>query len=89
MRYGTIVALLAALFTVATPASAVGEVAVRKGDMLRDANQVRLGAVNTVNKDGSVGIIYNSRYVTLPVSTLSVVEGKLITSLSKAEISAR
>jgi hypothetical protein len=80
-----------ALATVAAPALAsdlpsAAPVVAHEGDMLRDANNVRLSAVDTVNKDGSVGIIYNGHVVTVPASSLSMANGKLVTSLTKAQV---
>lgn len=84
-----------ALAVVATPALAVDVAAnptavaapvVHQGDMLRDANNARLSAVDSINKDGSVGIILNGHYVTVPASTLSMANGKLVTSLSKDKL---
>lgn len=86
-------ALAFALATVAAPAlasdlPAAAPVAAHEGDMLRDANNVRLSSIDTVNKDGSVGIIYNGHVVTVPASSLSMANGKLITSLTKAQVSS-
>lgn len=59
----------------------------RTGAMLRDANNIRVGAVDSVKPDGSVGVIYESHYVVVPGDSLSVVDGKLVTKLTKAELS--
>lgn len=82
-----------ALATVAIPAiaadlPAAAPVVAHEGDMLRDANNIRLSAIDTVNRDGSVGIIYDGRVVTIPGASLSVVNGKLVTSLTKAQVSS-
>ena len=83
-----------ALAAVSAPAiasdlpSAPSAPVAHQGDMLRDSNNVRLGSVDTVNKDGSVGVIYNSRYVTVPGDSLSLVNGKLTTKLTKAQLGA-
>jgi hypothetical protein len=88
-----IAAFAAALTFVAAPAfasdlPAAGStpVVAHAGDMLRDANNLRLSAVDTVNKDGSVGIIYNGRVVTVPAASLSLANGKLVTSLTKSQV---
>ncbi|AHE51897.1 hypothetical protein [Sphingomonas sanxanigenens] len=60
--------------------------AATTGAMLRDANHVRLGRVDQVRPDGSVSLIVGSKFVVVPASTLSVVDGKLTTSLTKKEI---
>ena len=81
-----------ALAVVSTPAIASDLPSVpsapiaRQGDMLRDSNNVRIGSIDSVNKDGSVGVIYNSRYVTVPGDTLSLVNGKLTTKLTTAQV---
>ncbi|PXA86618.1 hypothetical protein DMC47_34175 [Nostoc sp. 3335mG] len=68
--------------------SAATPVSAHAGDMLRDANNVRLSEVDSVNKDGSVGIIYNGHVVTIPAASLGSTNGKLVTSLTKAQIGA-
>lgn len=83
----------AALASVAAPAFAADlpaaqPVAAHAGDMLRDANNVRLSAVDSVNKDGSVGIIYNGHVVTIPATSLGSANGKLVTNLTKAQVGA-
>ena len=91
MRYAIIATILAVAsapaFAADAPAAAVAAVA-HSGDMLRDANNLRLGAINAVNKDGSVGLIFDSHYVTVPGDSLTVVGGKLTTKLTKAQVSA-
>ena len=67
--------------------SAIAQEAVAtKGKMLVSANGARLGAVHRVTGDGSARLIFDGKMVTVPVSTLSVVDGKLTTSLSKQEV---
>jgi hypothetical protein len=61
--------------------------AVSKGQMLVSANGARLGTVYRVNSDGSPQIIIDGKMVTIPTSTLSSSNGKLITSLSKSAVS--
>lgn len=58
----------------------------RHGQTLRDAENRRLGEVSHVADDGSVRIIYKSRFVTIPGSTISVVDGKPVTSLTRQEV---
>ena len=53
------------------------------GKMLIDASGSRLGQVDRVDADGSVELILDGRVVTVPAGTLSVVNGKLTTSLKK------
>ena len=77
-----------ALVTVAVmslPAIAQEAVA-QEGKMLVGANGTRLGAVYRVTDDGSAQLIVDGKMVTVPASTLSVVDGKLTTTLSKSEV---
>ncbi len=57
-----------------------------KGKMLIAANGSRLAAVYRVGADGSAQIIIDGKLVTVPANTLSVVDGKLTTSLTKSEV---
>ena len=57
-----------------------------EGKMLVASNGARLGAVYRVTGDGSAQLIVDGKMVTVPASTLSVVDGKLKTSLSKTEV---
>lgn len=80
-------ALLGLLFVAAAgPAVAADAPAPRRGVMLRDVNNVRLAAIDAVKADGSVGIIIGSRYVIVPADTLSMADGKLVTKLTKAQV---
>jgi hypothetical protein len=56
-----------------------------KGKMLVGADGGRLGIVSRVNADG-VQIILDGKLITVPSSTLSNVNGKLTTSLSKSAV---
>jgi hypothetical protein len=58
------------------------------GKMLVDANGGRLAPVYRVLGDGSALILFSGRAVTVPTSTISIVNGKLTTSLKKADIIA-
>jgi hypothetical protein len=68
-----------------TTAAAVGTVS--KGQMVESANGARLGVVYRVAPDGSPQIMFDGKLVTIPASTLSSSNGKLITSLSKSAVS--
>lgn len=59
-----------------------------KGKMLVASNGSRLGLVYKVGSDGSAQMIIDGRLVAVPASTLSSVDGKLTTSLSKSEVLA-
>ena len=59
-----------------------------KGKMLIAANGARLGTVYRVGADGAAQIIIDGRMVTVPANTLSSVDGKLTTSLTKSQVLA-
>ncbi len=67
--------------------SAIAQEAVAtEGKMLVSVDGARLGAVYRVTDDGSAQLIVDGKMVTVPASTLSAVDGKLTTSLSKSEV---
>jgi hypothetical protein len=83
-------AVLLALALVAAPAFAQG-VAVKSGDLIVTADGKRLGRVDTVTVQGgapyAVSVIYDSKFVKIPVSTLTSGEGgRLQTSLSRDDV---
>ena len=67
-----------------TPSTVVAE----KGKMLVASNGARLGNIYRVGADGSAQLIIDGKLVTVPATTLSNVDGKLTTSLSKSEVLA-
>ena len=58
------------------------------GVMLVSADGVRLGPVYRVSSDGSAQLIVKGKMATVPVTTLSMVDGRLTTSLSKTDVSS-
>ncbi|MDO7842286.1 hypothetical protein [Sphingomonas immobilis] len=93
-----IILTLAAATLVATPiaaavaADATGTAtavvaAPKRGATLRDAKATRLGSIDRVNADGSVQIIFNSKFVTIPADKLVSGTDGVATSLTKAEVS--
>jgi len=92
VRTSWIVALTCALATFTASAqnasSAATAAVAEKGKMLISSNGSRLGTVYRVGPDGSAEIIIDGKLVTVPASTLSNVDGKLTTSMSKSEILA-
>jgi hypothetical protein len=69
--------------------SSAGTAAVaEKGKMLVASNGARLGVVYRVESDGSAQMIIDGKLVTIPAATISSVDGKLTTSLSKSEVLA-
>ena len=67
--------------------SATASIASR-GKMLVDVKGARLAPVYRVNDDGSVVIIFEGSMISVPGDTLSVVGGKLTTSLKKTDVIA-
>lgn len=91
MRTSWLVALTCALATFtasAQNASHAATAVAEKGKILVSSNGSRLGAVYRVGPDGSAEIIIDGKLVSVPASTLSNVDGRLTTSLSKSEILA-
>lgn len=92
MKTSWLVALTCALVTLTATAENVpgpGTAAVaEKGKMLVASNGARLGAVYRVGPDGAAQIIIDGKLVSVPASTLSSVDGKLTTNLTKSEILA-
>ena len=70
--------------TTATPVSV--EKLAAKGKLVVDSNGSRLGSVSRVASDGSAQIILEGKLVTIPASTLSMVDGKLTTSMTKKDL---
>lgn len=76
-----------AIETAAPPAEAAAalERAPREGEVLRDTGARIVGKVYRVQPSGAVLAIVNRETVRIPADTLSIVNGKLVTSLTKAE----
>ena len=72
----------------ASAAPAATAAVAEKGKMLTSANGARLGAVYRVGPDGAAQIIIDGKLVTVPANTISVANGKLVTSLTKSEVLA-
>lgn len=65
---------------------AAAPVQLNAGTMLYASNGYRIAPIYRVNTDGNPQVILNGRLITVPVSTVSEVDGKITTSLSKKEI---
>lgn len=68
-----------------TPAASALSRAPVEGEVLRDAKARIVGKVYKVQASGGVLAIVNRETVRIPADTLSIVDGKLVTSLTKAE----
>jgi hypothetical protein len=81
----------AALFVAApvlaneTAAPAALERAPRQGEVLRDTGGRLIGKVYQAQPSGAVLAIVNGATVRIPANTLSIVDGKLVTTLTKSE----
>ena len=64
----------------------VASAVATKGKMLVAADGARLGTVYRVGPDGAVQMILDGKMITIPASTLSSVDGRLVTSLSKHQV---
>ena len=73
----------------ANSAPAAGGVSVSAGKMLYAADGKRIASVYRVTAAGDVQVIIASRLVTVPASTLSDVNGKVTTSVSKSDLNRR
>jgi hypothetical protein len=56
------------------------------GQMLYDNTGHRVASVKRVTQNGDVQVILNGHLVTVPASTLSRADGKLKTSMTRADI---
>lgn len=68
-------------------ATEAAPVAVHAGKMIYGADGQRIAAAYRVTSTGTVQVILNSKLVSIPSSTLSLVNGKVTTSLTKADLS--
>jgi hypothetical protein len=75
------VAQVPAMSQAATAASAVSD-----GALLFSEDGHRLGAIYKVTDDGSAKLILEGKIVTIPASTMSEVNGKLTTTLTKVQV---
>jgi hypothetical protein len=61
-------------------------VAVSAGKGLYDSAGHRVGSIYRVTNEGDAQVILNGKLVTVPASTLSEVNGKITTSISRADL---
>ncbi|MGA2399247.1 MAG: hypothetical protein ABSG30_14430 [Steroidobacteraceae bacterium] len=59
---------------------------VAKGKVLVSVDGARLGQVYRVGPDGAAQVILGGKIVSVPATTLSSVDGRLVTSLHKNEV---
>ena len=88
MKKSWLVLLMCAVVLPVAAQEAASASVAEKGKMLMAANGARLGAVYRVGPDGAAQIIIDGKMVAVPANTLSTVNGKLTTSLTKSEVLA-
>ncbi|MDX2275293.1 MAG: hypothetical protein NW206_07550 [Hyphomonadaceae bacterium] len=76
--------------TVVTVASApqAAPLTIERREMVLAASGARVGDVISLNADGSPRVIFEQKVVSIPLSTLSRTDGRLVTSLSFRELRA-
>lgn len=83
-----IIFALAAAIAIAAPAMAqTAAAAPQEGATIRDAANVRLGKIDRVYPDGSVKLIYRSKFVTIPADKIMMAQDGVMTSLTRQEVS--
>lgn len=89
-------ALLAAtpaLAQEAAPAAAAqAAVAFKRGEKIVSSDGASIGRIESISRKDeiptAVRVIFDARFVSIPVSTLSRTDNRLVTSLSRKEVSA-
>ncbi len=66
--------------------AAASPVSVSAGRMIYGSNGQRIAAAYRVTANGTVQVILNGKLVNIPASTLSEANGKVSTTLTKAEL---
>ena len=79
---------LFSLVLATTPALA-DQPMVHRGQVLRDANKARLGVIDSIANDGTVGLVIDGTYARVPAQTISLVDGKPTTTLIKHDLLKR
>lgn len=72
----------AAAMTEASAPEATAPVVIERREMIVSASGARVGNVISLNADGSPRVIFEEKVVSIPLDTLSRVDGRLVTSLS-------
>lgn len=87
-RLCSILAIAVAISAPVSASMATESTHAREGVMLTSADGARLGAIYRVSDDGSARLIVRGKMATIPASTLSMIDGKLTTSLTKSAVNA-
>ena len=80
------IALVPIALLAADPTAASSSVSVTTGKMLYGPDGHRIGSVYRVTAQGDAQLILDGKIVTAPASTLSEVNGKITTSLTKSAL---
>uniref|UniRef100_UPI0035CB39B8 hypothetical protein n=1 Tax=uncultured Sphingomonas sp. TaxID=158754 RepID=UPI0035CB39B8 len=80
------VALASSAPAFATDGGLKSDVTLHRGQTVVDAASKRLGTVDSVANDGSIGLIVDAKYVRLPSADFTVVDGKIVSAKSKREL---
>jgi hypothetical protein len=90
MRYMLAALLIATPLPTLAQAPAAGiSTDLHVGQTLRDPTGTKIGKIDRVFTDGSVRVILDAKLVVIPASTISIVNGKPVTTLSRREASSR
>ena len=68
------------------PTAAVAAAEIKPGSMLVSADGKRIGRIERVTAEGTASIIFDSRFVYVPTSTISASDRGLVTSLSRSDV---
>jgi hypothetical protein len=63
-----------------------GQVEIKPGRMLYVTKSVGFAPIYSVTEDGSAQVLFEGRRITIPASTITEVDGRLVTSLTKRDI---
>ena len=81
-------ALAAAIVTLTLPAFAASAETVRPGMVIVDASHNRLGNIDQVNTDGSVGVVMDADYAVIPAANVHMEDGRPVANLTHAQVEA-
>lgn len=78
--------LAAVLSLAAAPAFAVTLPGLHTGMVLVDAANQKVGDIDQINTDGSVGVVMDGAYAVVPADTLSMQAGRPVTKLTRKQV---
>ena len=80
------IALSAAMFVAGAAVAQTAAPVAKRGDVVFDVDQRRLGTISRLGKDGSLQLIVGERIVVIPVDKVVVADKSVSTTLTKAEV---